>query len=152
MQQTIPEAEIGRACPLCGAAGVLTNQGSFGFLAHCSECYDPDPEAPAWAHLSGKDDEPDGALEAWLDNAREYAAVDEIPAIRPKLTVERVSQPVEVVRLLPELAAQELAERERQRGWVNVPRCTCELEEGKNSDSLDFLHKRLDVFGPPEAA
>src|SRR5690606_31832277 len=122
--------------------------------------YDADPEAPAWAHLTGKDDDPDAALEDWLDNAREYAAVDEIPPVPCRYTVERVSQPVEVVLLLPELAAQELAERERQRGWgleyfgaAYRPGTSLNEVERDVADERDASGQLgVITYGPPEAA
>lgn len=69
------------SCPICGSAGVVVDQGVFGFIAHCGGCYEGDPEASEWRRLQARADEPEDALELWLERAKEYAAYDEVPAL-----------------------------------------------------------------------
>lgn len=96
-------------CPLCGSAGTVVSHGSFGMMAHCGDCFDEDPEARDWQHLRGFGDTAEQALACWLDDAREYAANDEIPTLRIRHLP---------VHLVGELALQVSDEHWRQRGWA----------------------------------
>jgi hypothetical protein len=96
-------------CPICSAPGEAVYLGAFGFEMHCSGCFDGDPEASEWAHLRGMGETPELAMEAWLANARQVAAVDELPALPCGY------YPTD---LFGDLARQMRAETERQTGWV----------------------------------
>jgi hypothetical protein len=96
-------------CPLCGSFGVTGSIEAFGYVAHCSECYEGDPDAPFWAHITGQADTAELAVEEWLETAREYAATDTIPGLRCPSSPED---------LFADLSAQISAERERTRGWI----------------------------------
>lgn len=96
-------------CPLCAFPGTTSSVGAFGYHAHCSECYDPDPEAPFWTQLSGNADTAELALEHWLEAAREYAAISDIPGLRCPSVPED---------LFADLSAQVSVERARTRGWI----------------------------------
>lgn len=98
-------------CPLCGASGEVRSLGAFGWVAHCSDCYDEDPEASREYHLQGHADRADVALELWLEAARECAAIDEIPALVCR------HRPVTLVILdVLEQALTEFA-RQKRDGW-----------------------------------
>jgi hypothetical protein len=96
-------------CPLCGSAATTGSLEAFGYSAHCSECYDCDPEAPFWSHLSGNAATAELAVEHWLEAAREYATNDTIPALRCPSAPED---------LFADLSAQVSSERARTRGWI----------------------------------
>lgn len=68
-------------CPICGAPGDVRSLGAFGFAAHCSSCYEGDPEAGAWRRLQGHGESAEDAVAAWLEDARELCSVDEIPTL-----------------------------------------------------------------------
>lgn len=97
-------------CPLCGAAGVVDEPCSGLYRAHCGDCYEGDPEADAWRHLSALSNESeDAAVDSWLERAREHAANDIIPALAISYLPTRT---------ISALAFQVAQESERQRGWV----------------------------------
>lgn len=121
-------------CPICGAPGKVVSVGAFGWRALCSECYEPDAEAPTWRHLDGMGDSPEQALEEWSQNAREYATTEDIPSMRcpsrPRMTVAQ------------QVTEQAHAEFERQRrdGW-HLIEVTFQTEEGE----LDAYYLDTDV-------
>lgn len=95
-------------CPICGARGEVREMAYNAFVARCSDCYEGDPEAEAWRHLQGIATDPDEAIARWLERAREYAAVCEVPPLvisyEPRSTIAALAWQI----------AQESA---RQRGW-----------------------------------
>ncbi len=99
-------------CPICGSAGVVVDQGVFGFIAHCGGCYEGDAEASEWRRLQARADEPEDALELWLERAKEYAAYDEVVTLPLPY---RVTTP-----LRAELERQLEQERVLSRGWRKV--------------------------------
>lgn len=100
-------------CPLCGAAGVVVEMACGAHIAHCGDCYEGDPEAPDWRHLQGIAQDEDEAVSRWLERAREYAAVDEIPPL---------IIPFHPTEVITDLALRIAQEAERQRGWVSYKR------------------------------
>lgn len=96
-------------CPICGANPVIVNAEVFGYVAHCGQCYDGDPESPSWRLLSGRGMTPEDAVSEWLDSAREYAAVGDVPALMA---------PVALNRMWLDLSIQVVDECERQSGWL----------------------------------
>lgn len=98
-------------CPICGSRGETTNLGAFGFSANCGDCFDGDPEASHWCHMRGHGETETDAVERWLEEAREYAAIDEIPRIRCSYTPNRV---------LEGLADQVESEFAKQAGFDKV--------------------------------
>lgn len=98
-------------CPICGAAGVVVDQGVFGFIAHCGGCYEGDAEASEWRRLQARADEPEDALELWLERAKEYAAYDEVPPL---------TAPYRPLYTISDLSVQIMQETRRTRGWRKV--------------------------------
>lgn len=99
-------------CPICGGAPTVVDQGVFGILAHCGECYEGDPEASEWRRLQARADTREEALELWLERARDYAANDEVP---PLPVPYRLARPVPArIELRVEIEAQ------RTRGWRTI--------------------------------
>lgn len=68
-------------CPICTFPGEVRDLGSFGFSAHCSECYEGDEEAAPWRRMQGHGDTAEMAVDRWLELAREFAAIDEVPTL-----------------------------------------------------------------------
>lgn len=68
-------------CPLCGAVGEVIGLGAFGYAAHCSDCYDAD-DGPRWRQMQGQDADPEVAVEKWLEQAREFCALEAPPPLR----------------------------------------------------------------------
>jgi hypothetical protein len=92
-------------CPLCGSpAAAYPAVGTFGYVAHCSGCYDCNPSR--WARLRGTGGTAELATEEWLEQAREYAASTEIPPL---------PCPYTPVDFFAELARQVSEETDRQR-------------------------------------
>jgi hypothetical protein len=95
-------------CPICGGAPEVVSQGAYGYIAHCSECYEGDPEAERWRRLQGHADTAEKAIEAWRHNALDEASCDLHPH-RPAIALNY---------LFRDLSVQVLEEAERQEGWV----------------------------------
>lgn len=71
--------KVTETCPLCGSRGEVTSVGAFGYVASCGDCHEADPEAARFRHLQGHAPTEHEAVERWLEEAREYAALEEIP-------------------------------------------------------------------------
>lgn len=96
-------------CPICGAPPEVVSQGAYGYIAHCSECYEGDPEAERWRRVQGHSGRSaEQALERWLKNARDEAECDLHP----------LRAPYALNYLFRDLSVQVLDEAERQREWV----------------------------------
>jgi len=98
-------------CPICGGVPVVVDQGVFGVLAHCGECYEGDPEASEWRRLQARADHPEDALELWYERARDFAACDEIPSM---------PIPYKPARLFSELEAQVDHEFASSLNWRKI--------------------------------
>lgn len=96
-------------CPICGGAPEVVSQGAYGYIAHCAECYEGDPEAESWRWLQGFGDTPEEATERWLERARDEAN-SETHHLEPS--------PYTLNYLFRDLSVQVLDESERQSEWV----------------------------------
>lgn len=104
-------------CPICGAPPEVVSQGAYGYIAHCSECYEGDPEAERWRRVQGHHgSSAEAALERWLKNARDEAECDLHP----------LRAPYALNHLFRDLSVQVLDEAERQSGWVETWKCPCD--------------------------
>jgi hypothetical protein len=108
-------------CPICCFQGEVRDLGPFGFAAHCSECYEGDPESASWRRIQGHGATAEDATAKWLEDARELAAVDEIPSLVVRFTPRH--------DMWTELQRQIEMESAAQRGldlvdgwrWVDAP-------------------------------
>lgn len=127
-------SRVTESCPICSARGEVVSVGVFGFVAHCSDCYDADPESPRWRRVQGHAERAYVAVERWLEDAREIAAIDEIPAMHCSYHPESLFAAIE---------RQAAEEFERQRGFDLVDGWLRRiLDDGSNVD-VDVIYLEL---------
>lgn len=98
-------------CPICGGQGTVRALGAFGYVAHCSDCYEADEESAQWRRIQGHGDSHEQAVDKWLEDARELCSVDEIPTL-----VCRHRPVTPVILEVLEQAVTEFAQQKRD-GW-----------------------------------
>lgn len=113
--------KIQERCPICGASGKVTSVGAFGWVATCSDCFDGDPEAPEWRHIRGLGESQEQATDKWLEDARETAAVEEIPTLTSSYRPNTLFRDIE---------RQVALESERQRRWCKICNWYGPINEG----------------------
>jgi hypothetical protein len=104
---------IPQTCPICSAPGSVRSLGAFGWVAHCSACYEGDPESDRWRRIQGHGETLEDAVSAWLEDARELCAVDEIPPLRCAFAPR-------TPRLIEQVIEQAREEFARQNGTDQV--------------------------------
>lgn len=94
-------------CPICGSPPVVVSQGAYGYLAHCSGCYEGDPEAADWRRMHGHGHDPEEALDWWFERASDEACSD----------LHLFPAPVRINYLMRDLQIQVMDESERMSTW-----------------------------------
>jgi hypothetical protein len=126
---------IPQTCPICSSHGSVRSLGAFGWVCVCSQCYEPDDEADRWRRLQGHGETMEDAVDAWLEDARELATVDEIPPLR----CAYVPRAPRLIEQVVEQAREEFARQhdfELVEGWR---RAWDDNEEGHVHQEIIYL-------------